>query len=379
MLFAQQLAADFSSPVMPEMFMAFSDSQGRYELNLSPGERTIFCSKEGYERASRHVTVASGGTETNFSLSPAAVVPSGTISGTLTDKTTGAPIAEALVQLEPLDSTLPTPDFMSGGYLPFFAMTDLNGGYTLSNVPAGTYRVNAFKWGAYEDASRTVSVTTGSMHAVADFQMLPYSLPPIPSFTPLPTFTPFPEPSFSPFPTFTPPPVPSIGPEPTPGPSGSPLPTPLPFVNVTLLVSTDKFAYAVGETVQINLSLQNNSTSSVTLHFPTAQIYDLVLTPLSFGGGGFDFPDDINFEIVSLKSKADEIWRWSNGQAFAQVQTDLTLEAGEIRSYAVTWDQKSDGHQVTSGTYNLNGTITADPRIEAIFPGIITIGSYLPF
>ncbi|MFH0803323.1 MAG: carboxypeptidase regulatory-like domain-containing protein [bacterium] len=354
-----------------------SGSYRAVAANDTFGEDTENVSISGGSRTSRDFTLQSQGAS---------------IHGLIKDAQTAQPIEGAFVQLESLSS--------SSSYFIFFSLTDQNGEYTLENVSAGNYKVNAFKWGSYEDASQTVSVSTGAALTV-NLQMEPSTQPPVPTFSPLPepsyspipepSYSPFPEPSYSPYPEpsyppFSPLPEPSYSPlpepsySPLPEPSYSPIPEPTyspsdPSFSCLVTVCTDKSTYSVGENVQITLDLLNYSTTPITLHFPTSQQYDFVLTPGS--GGLMDYSDDISFEFVSMKSKADDLWRWSNGQTFAQVQTDLTVQPGENLIYTINWDQKDNsGQQIASGAYNLDGIITANPQIGAIFTSPIFIGSY---
>ncbi|TMD17454.1 MAG: carboxypeptidase-like regulatory domain-containing protein, partial [Chloroflexi bacterium] len=96
----------------------------------------------GRERQRRHrwVTLTAGNTTTqNFALAP----NPGTITGTVTDAGTGAPIAGATVSY-------------SGGS----TTTDGSGAYTLANVAEGSYSVTAGATG-YTSQSRTVTVGPG--------------------------------------------------------------------------------------------------------------------------------------------------------------------------------------------------------------------------
>ncbi|GEM_PF-907876 len=68
----------------------------------------------------------------------------GAISGTVTNASTGAPLSGATVT----DGTRS-------------AVTDINGAYTLANVPAGTYTVTASRTG-YAAASKIITVTAGA-------------------------------------------------------------------------------------------------------------------------------------------------------------------------------------------------------------------------
>jgi|GEM_PF-4727955 len=327
---------------------------GTYSISgLPPGSYRAVAASDTFGEDTENVSISGGSrTSRDFTLQSQGA----SIHGLVKDAQTDQPIEGAFVQLESLSS--------SSSYFIFFSITDQNGAYTLENVSAGNYKVNAFKWGSYEDASQTVSVTTGAVLTL-DLRMEPSTQPPIPTFSPLPepSYSPLPEPSFSPLPEPSYSPIP----EPTYSPSD-------PSLSFLMTVTTDKSTYSVGENVQITLDLLNYSTAPVTLHFPTSQQYDLVLTP---GASGLSYSDNISFELVSMKSKVEELWRWSNGQTFTQVQTDLTVQPGENIIYTINWDQKDNsGQQIASGAYNLDGIITANSQIGAMYTTPIFIGSY---
>jgi uncharacterized protein YfaS (alpha-2-macroglobulin family) len=75
---------------------------------------------------------------------------SSTISGQVTDKSSGAAVSGATVSL-----------VSSGGGGTQTAVTDDQGGYTLSNVADGSYQLTASKDG-YEDATGSVTVSNGT-------------------------------------------------------------------------------------------------------------------------------------------------------------------------------------------------------------------------
>lgn len=69
------------------------------------------------------------------------------------------------------------------------------------------------------------------------------------------------------------------------------------------------------EVVRLVLRVTNTSDRPVTLHFPTAQVYDFAIR----------LPDGTT------------LWRWSEGRAFPQVLTDRTLAPGETWTEAAAW------------------------------------------
>ena len=81
----------------------------------------------------------------DFSLPPGPETPRGTLSGRVTDAGTGAPVAGAKAALGPLS-----------------AVTDADGRYTLSDVPAHGYASFALTAPGFDRALRSVDVTAGA-------------------------------------------------------------------------------------------------------------------------------------------------------------------------------------------------------------------------
>jgi len=124
---------------------ATSVGNGLYTLNLLPGSYTVKASKNGYVTSDPFtITVASGETlrGRDIALQPG----SGTVSGTVTDRTKHTAISGATVRL-------------SSGDKIFTATTGSDGGYAIENVPAGSYAVTVSANG-YGESSATVEVTS---------------------------------------------------------------------------------------------------------------------------------------------------------------------------------------------------------------------------
>jgi hypothetical protein len=83
----------------------------------------------------------------------------------------------------------------------------------------------------------------------------------------------------------------------------------------TLSVIPEKLTYAPGERVKLRLVLENTGSASLTIEFPTAQIYD-----------------------IQIAGPNSYFWRWSRGRMFAQVITTITLEPGERKEFLETWE-----------------------------------------
>ena len=93
-----------------------------------------------------------------------------------------------------------------------------------------------------------------------------------------------------------------------------------------------------GEPVTLRLVLHNRSGAPQRLQFPSASTYDVRIAE---PGGR-------------------EIWRWSTGRMFAQVLTEVVVEAGGSHEYRVRWSQTtSEGGTAPPGLYEVEGWIPA--------------------
>jgi thermitase len=137
---------------------ATTDTMGEYTIaDVPEGIHQVTASEEGYESSSVTVNVISGDTAVaNLSLNE--VVLPGSITGSVTDVETGSAITGATVT----DGTRT-------------ATTDTSGGYTIDDVPAGSYEVTASKSG-YESSMSTVTVVSGES-AVMNFTLNPEAAP----------------------------------------------------------------------------------------------------------------------------------------------------------------------------------------------------------
>ncbi|MEA2633982.1 MAG: large repetitive protein [Chloroflexota bacterium] len=131
---------------------ATTNGSGVYSISgLAPGAYTATTTATGYASQSASVTMTAGATTTqNFALAP----NPGTITGTVTDSGSTAPIAGATVSY-------------GGGS----TTTDGSGSYTLANVAEGSYTVTASATG-YAGQSRTVTVGPGAT-ATQNFALTP--------------------------------------------------------------------------------------------------------------------------------------------------------------------------------------------------------------
>jgi hypothetical protein len=122
-----------------------SAADGTYSFtNIPAGTIQLVASAAGYQSVTQNVTVNGGATTTaNFSLAPSSTTP-GTVTGTVTNISTGGVISGATVQWNTTSVT-----------------TNSSGVYTLSNVTGGTQTVSAKATG-YLAVSSTVNVNGGT-------------------------------------------------------------------------------------------------------------------------------------------------------------------------------------------------------------------------
>jgi hypothetical protein len=123
---------------------ATTDANGNYTLTGVPvGTVQLVASASGFQSATQSVTVSGGNTSTaNFTL--AAGAATGTVTGKITNASSGAIVAAATVS-------------WSGGS----TTTNTSGIYTLTNVTAGTQNITAVKTG-YLSHTLAIGVTGGA-------------------------------------------------------------------------------------------------------------------------------------------------------------------------------------------------------------------------
>jgi len=104
-----------------------------------------------------------------------------------------------------------------------------------------------------------------------------------------------------------------------------------------LVLKADKETYAQGEPIKLTIHVINRGTEPATLHFLSAQRYDVAVKNL----------------------KGQEIWRWLNGQMFAQVMGEETLQPGRR-----AWTNRiTVRERLSPGRYTVIGTIPAQEEL----------------
>jgi len=110
-----------------------------------------------------------------------------------------------------------------------------------------------------------------------------------------------------------------------------------------LALRTNRPAYQVGEPVTLTLQARNPTTRQVSLTVPTSQLYDF-----------------------SVYQGERQVWRWSAGKAFLMMITELSIPAGQTRTFTEVWDQRDQGgRQVPPGEYRVVGNLVAAEQLGA--------------
>ena len=121
---------------------------------------------------------------------------------------------------------------------------------------------------------------------------------------------------------------------------------------VRIELRLDKPVYIAREPVEITLTVSNPASAAVTFQFPTGQMFDVLVT-----------------------RQGKLIWQWSQGRAFTQAFTRLTLSPGESRVFNERWDQRDvQGRYVPAGEYEMLAVFPTDvglvPRAGADGPQV---------
>lgn len=113
------------------------------------------------------------------------------------------------------------------------------------------------------------------------------------------------------------------------------------------IVTTDRSFYRAGDTVRINVTVQNPTDQARRLEFPTGQQVDAVVTRPN-----------------------GSTWRWSDDRAFTQAETSRVVDAGS----SVTWTVNFTlGDDAGSGSYRVEGIVTTEEPRESL-PAAFHVG-----
>jgi hypothetical protein len=104
-------------------------------------------------------------------------------------------------------------------------------------------------------------------------------------------------------------------------------------------VETDSFVF--GEPIRFDFEIVNRTSALQRAQFPDAQTHDFLV---------------VNHGTVQI------LWQWSDGQAFAQVATDLLFAPYASKTFTLIWPGTlADGTQLPVGDYQARGAL--------VFPG----------
>ena len=131
------------------------------------------------EMSATPVVLGDGEKRTDINFSLELVSYYGTVAGRVTDDATGAPIANAFIELQP---SFDMPRAGGMGYMPTYAVTDAEGRYSIESVWAGDYYAVVVADGAYEyydnathpDDARLITVR-GDATTTLNFGLTPRS------------------------------------------------------------------------------------------------------------------------------------------------------------------------------------------------------------
>ncbi|HSF06317.1 MAG TPA: BsuPI-related putative proteinase inhibitor [Methylomirabilota bacterium] len=111
---------------------------------------------------------------------------------------------------------------------------------------------------------------------------------------------------------------------------------------VDLVLTADKATYARSEPIVLTIAVVNRGPDPVTLQFLTAQRYDVVIRTA----------DQV------------DVWRWSDGQMFAQVLGSQTVRGRGVLRYRVTVR-----HRLPAGRHTVVASVPAEgAALEASLP-----------
>jgi hypothetical protein len=112
------------------------------------------------------------------------------------------------------------------------------------------------------------------------------------------------------------------------------------LADVDVLLKTDKRTYSSGEAIVISLEIVNRGRQPVDLGFRTAQRHDVLIKD----------------------AQGRDVWRWSQGQMFAQVLGTETLEPSRRLRYRVSVRER-----LSPGGYTIVAVVPAmEGRLSSV-------------
>jgi hypothetical protein len=100
-------------------------------------------------------------------------------------------------------------------------------------------------------------------------------------------------------------------------------------------VETDSFVF--GEPIRFDFEIFNRTNTQQRVQFPDAQTHEF---------------------LVANQASAQIVWKWSDGQAFAQVATELVFEPYASKTFTLIWSGTlADGTNLGVGNYQARGAL----------------------
>lgn len=100
-------------------------------------------------------------------------------------------------------------------------------------------------------------------------------------------------------------------------------------------VETDSFVF--GEPIRFDYEIVNRTNTQQRVQFPDAQTHDF---------------------LVANRAATEILWMWSDGQAFAQVATELVFEPYAAKTFTLIWPGTlADGTHLGAGSYQARGSL----------------------
>ena len=110
--------------------------------------------------------------------------------------------------------------------------------------------------------------------------------------------------------------------------------------SLEISLALDAGGYAIGEPMEMTLTVTNLARRTVTLTFATAQRFDFV-----------------------VKRGGKPIWQWAADRMFAQSVTRERIAAGDSLVLGAEWDQVlPDGTNPGLGAYTIQGILKTMPE-----------------
>ncbi len=114
----------------------------------------------------------------------------------------------------------------------------------------------------------------------------------------------------------------------------------------------DKKTYALGEDVQVNLSVRNITSKPITLRFQENLEFDFLVQK------------EMNLLFAEIPMN---VWRYSNSQVPHQEPHTIAIPSGKVRKFSGVWNQTdAKGRTVKPGQYVITGYLRASNRHETL-------------